>query len=542
MTEHEVVDRWLSTPSGAMAVSWYVPTQAPARDLAVMVVLGIAHEDRTVAVGVRPLAEQLANDGVSVLVVRLEGTDQSTGDLEAPDLLSRWEKDVNIALAHVRTAGFARVAVVGLQIGALLALTVGNVDRMVLWAPALDGRRFRRELLLMAQTGEVERSDGHTMIGAFQIPSATLDAIGSIAAARTVELADRPLLVVAGPRQADDPALELLRSRGCDVELVPGASTARWLSASSELTHIPQPDIEMIHRWLVEGSSERNREVIAVGVSGGTQASITSDGWCERFVELSASGLHGVLGGPVSPSSSGLPALLLLSTLGPGRMFVDLARSHQTAGGVALRVDLSGSGTSQRRAGQGYGELYGRHAIGDVRAAVDWLRVRGHQHVVVMGYCATAHVAVVALPHLAVEGVVAWNVELYVPGPSWRTSDGVAGPVMARLFERMGVAHRAYVVRSRIRRAYLPRTAAVRSMGRPADPATKVLLQYDDRDLGLAHIDRFRSGVLGRRRDQGLLEVRSYRGLGHALGGLEARRQVVDDARVFLERLARVDA
>ena len=101
----------------------------------------------------------------------------------------------------------------------------------------------------------------------------------------------------------------------------------------------------------------------------------------------------GVLSGVVTEQSDADPSgdcWLLVSSVGPGRTFVEFARREILVGWPSLRVDFSGWGTSDRRSGQGWGEHYSRYSTSEIELACEWLIDRGYAHVHVVGFCAGA--------------------------------------------------------------------------------------------------------------------------------------------------------
>jgi dienelactone hydrolase len=121
-------------------------------------------------------------------------------------------------------------------------------------------------------------------------------------------------------------------------------------------------------------------------------------------------GLVGVLTEPLSTDKRpDAPAVVFSNVglnhrVGPGRVYVDLARNLARAGFVALRFDLSGFGDSERRRTDG-GDL--DRAVLDTREALDFLEGKGIKRFVLVGFCSgvdSAHV--VALQDPRVVGTV----------------------------------------------------------------------------------------------------------------------------------------
>jgi pimeloyl-ACP methyl ester carboxylesterase len=100
---------------------------------------------------VRQAAIQLAAAGFHVLRFDYFGTGDSAGDLTDANV-AMWEDDIRTALHEVMAmSGAARVGLVGLRFGAVLANRVAltnpvQVDRLLLWDPVLNGSAYVDEL------------------------------------------------------------------------------------------------------------------------------------------------------------------------------------------------------------------------------------------------------------------------------------------------------------------------------------------------------------------------------------------------------------
>jgi pimeloyl-ACP methyl ester carboxylesterase len=105
----------------------------------------------------RQLALLLSKAGHHVLRFDYAGTGDSSEELEDVDA-QRWIEDTGEAIQELRdTAGTARVTLVGLRLGGLIAAAAaegrGDVERLILWDPVISGREYERELLLEIAAG-----------------------------------------------------------------------------------------------------------------------------------------------------------------------------------------------------------------------------------------------------------------------------------------------------------------------------------------------------------------------------------------------------
>jgi pimeloyl-ACP methyl ester carboxylesterase len=210
----------------------------------------------------RILAERLARDGFPVMRFDYLGTGDSDGDDEDGDLPT-WTEDVLRASVEL-AAGSAtrRSAWVGLRLGATLAaLASGRAapapERLVLWDPVVDGRRYLQELA-EAHAAEMKPlhadprgqgrappvgPDGSTEALGFVIPprlqaqlrALTLDSFAALRAGR-VEIVD-------GGTSADAGALaERFASRGLRVTTRRISTRIVWASDEAMNTAVAPAD------------------------------------------------------------------------------------------------------------------------------------------------------------------------------------------------------------------------------------------------------------------------------------------------------------
>jgi esterase/lipase len=98
----------------------------------------------------RQLSEQLANAGHHVLRFDWYGTGDSYGEPENGSI-SIWVQDIQYAVEELlNTSGAEKVSIVGLRMGAGVALTaaksIPSIDTIVLWDPAVSGESWLTEI------------------------------------------------------------------------------------------------------------------------------------------------------------------------------------------------------------------------------------------------------------------------------------------------------------------------------------------------------------------------------------------------------------
>jgi exosortase A-associated hydrolase 2 len=92
----------------------------------------------------------LSSAGFHVLRFDFYGCGDSLGNENDWDI-SRWQADIASAIEELREgAGVSRICLIGLRLGGSLALMAGavrgDVDRLVLWDPIINGAKYVKEL------------------------------------------------------------------------------------------------------------------------------------------------------------------------------------------------------------------------------------------------------------------------------------------------------------------------------------------------------------------------------------------------------------
>jgi len=175
-------------------------------------------------------ARQLAADGHPVLRVDLTGSGDSEGDFGDVSVATCVD-DIRTAIGEVRRrSSAAHVSLLGLRFGATLASLVaereGDIKRLVLWAPIVDGDRHLQELLrinVATQTAvyrevrhdRVEligqmRAGGTVNVDGYEMGFSMCSQLSGIKLAATRKLHRGPCLVAQIDRQSGrtDPELQ----------------------------------------------------------------------------------------------------------------------------------------------------------------------------------------------------------------------------------------------------------------------------------------------------------------------------------------------
>lgn len=203
----------------------------------------------------RQLANLLTKAGFPVLRFDYSGSGDSAGASDAASL-AQWQDDIATAMEELRdTAEVQRVALVGLRLGAALALRAAaardDVTAVVLWDPVVDGRGYVTELEALAEVPVAARGNdeeeawgvmGFPVTPAFRRELVALDLRTEASA-----VVPKRALVIAAAARAQDAALdEALRAAGA-------ATTYRVLPSEGSWGEVDNYGSALIPQQIVQG-------------------------------------------------------------------------------------------------------------------------------------------------------------------------------------------------------------------------------------------------------------------------------------------------
>ena len=450
---------WWHAPAAASRIG-----AAPALSLAVVLASSWGDEDVAGYGGLRALAIQLAGRGLGSLRFEWPDTGDSsaaTGTAAIADALAAFDAAAAQALV---LSGCERLAFVGLRLGALLAAHAAarrrDVDALVAVMPVASGRAFVQEQrMLPARPGTrasvpgaiFDAAELPVSLGGFTQPVRQLEALSALKWPSAATTSVLEALLLWPPDAPGRAAADALARMGVQVREWAHAKLSGALAGPHPAGLAAAPIAEIV-RWLQEraadatvtrgvpaiedfgiadaGNDRAHAALATERLEAATAAVLALSAaeapvWMrlqaggvavrERIVHVDAGpALVGVLGerdtgAPETVPLSPRRAIVLLSPggerrIGPHRMWVSWARHRAAAGDVVLRLDLAGSGDSDRRAAPA-GDP---GCVDDVARVVAWLRrEHGVGPCVVMGVRAGARRAWrVALEGLAVQQVV----------------------------------------------------------------------------------------------------------------------------------------
>jgi predicted alpha/beta hydrolase len=449
MTDARVESFWFGRERARCFGMLHLPAGEAQRG--VVLCNSVGFEGQTSQRALRRLADRLVEQGLAVLRFDYDGTGDSDGGDWEDNRVDAWIESVDLAIdaLHARS-GISDVQLVGIRLGADLAYPVAGrrkVSGIALWWPVASGSAFARELRAMARLSAAARPDDQMVTDWF--PADSLEAVGYEFSASTIagmkaiarDAAEMPapevLVVDRTDAPANDALVEQLRGAHCTVEQVSGPGYAEHMTEDETRSATPRESIELIASWLerttpraettfspVQNEDALHVEEPAVG------SLLPRDGRGRPVIErpvVVAGSLFAISSIAEGASAETARAAILLCTtgatsrVGPGRLYVRLARYWANLGFFVIRLDLGGAGDSLEVSDDNYAQqAYSPIRRRELALALEWLRAQtGHDRDSMFGVCSGAFNAF----HAALQGaepssIVLVNPALFYLGPN----------------------------------------------------------------------------------------------------------------------------
>jgi pimeloyl-ACP methyl ester carboxylesterase len=414
----------------------HLPAGAAAANIGLVICNPFGYEAVCAHRSLLAFAQSAASVGVPSLRFDYRGTGDSEDIDPATNQLDVWPRDVVAAVDELRRrTGVTRVCLMGFRLGALIASLAApsgaGVEALIAVAPVISGRRYLKELRTI-QMAAGRKADTAGTDGAKPMEVSGF----SFAAATVAALMETDLGVLNPPVVPEILVIDRSESPGArawaDSLSRPGSNTqyvalpgfVRMMMTAPHLTLIPQSMITAARDWLLRFSAAEQQPLAAPGKDrserGERQFSFAASSSGETLTETMAqipgeSKLFGIVTEPRNGELSRKGIILLNAGathhVGPNRMYVTLARRWADRGCLVLRVDLSGVGDSPAAHDRPENEAYPASAVGEIRAAVDFMRTRyGITNVTLGGLCSGAYHALrAAAEQVAVNRIIMVN-------------------------------------------------------------------------------------------------------------------------------------
>ncbi len=366
----------------------------------------------------RTVANRLADLGFVVVRFDYDGTGDSIGHSEEPHRVTAWLKSIDAAIDLARSYTSAPLSLLGMRLGALLAVSAAerrdDVHGLVLWDSPRSGSSYIRE----------QRVRQNTSVGGADTGEETLTALGlNLTAATREELNQVNLRALPGL-----PADAVLAADRPNMHALARHATTR-AGTAAERVEAPDQDDLMAHQILPLDTENAvvdwfdriyTDSSFPVDPCGDVHLSSTLDvpGGTERIVRIGSADLFGILSEPHRPRTSTTVVFVpdnFTPHIGLSRIWSDTSRTWCQAGIGALRFDLSGCGDSEPRPGYAGHEVKILEHIDEVDETLHFVSPDDPSDAVLIGLCSGAYHCLETALDLGPRGVVLINPLLGFP-------------------------------------------------------------------------------------------------------------------------------
>ncbi|MGO9709504.1 MAG: serine aminopeptidase domain-containing protein [Polyangiaceae bacterium] len=361
------------------------------------------------------LAERLYQEGFAVLRFAYHGTGDSSGSDYDPERLEAWRESVKLAVEEARAqSGAKAVSLFGIRIGGLLAALaapeLGGVESMVLWAPCVAGKAYVREIAIARgldpaeSVSKGEKVAGGDEAGGFMLSASTIASLKGVNLLKVPKGAPRYLVLGRDDLPGGDAAfVSYLTECGANVSyLEPPGYQAMMVDPLESI--VPEAAFDTVIRFFSEVHPLRSGSVATPADArhspSASQLRLDSTTPPVREEAVRFGGESELFGIVTEPPSSVRPAsptgIIFLNTganphMGPHRMYVPLSRILAARGFTSLRFDIESFADSPPREGVPPNDSYSTYAVTNAQAAIDFLRSRGVNRIVLAGMCSGAY-------------------------------------------------------------------------------------------------------------------------------------------------------
>lgn len=256
---------YFGDPARPLFGALHEPASPPAQARVAVLCPPLWHEGVLAHRALRQLGVRLAGDGFWALRFDYSGTGDSAGDTQEGDV-AQWLTDIATAVDEgKRLKSVDRVTLVGLRLGASLAALAAadrtDVERLVLWEPILDGKKYLdveraehraerhgyRVWRMMAAAASDD--DGSEMKG-FPIGESMARSVSAVDLTRLARTAPRALVVERDPASGGERLKGHLAALGARADYATVAEPEVWRPLTGEATASPRKTFECIATWL----------------------------------------------------------------------------------------------------------------------------------------------------------------------------------------------------------------------------------------------------------------------------------------------------
>ena len=259
---------YFGPPGKSLFGCYHAPQARRSRKCSIIVCQPVGHEYVNSHRALRELAFRLSDAGFPVLRFDYYGCGDSSGETE-DGTISGWLEDVSTALAEVRRrTGIDQSCVVGLRLGGTLALMSGalrgEIERLVLWDPVIDGKTYLEELLSLQKEMLRFRPKPKTRLK----PEHYIEVLGfpfsnllcdQLRALDLLRMRQQPahnvLMLESYPVPSGDRLRNHLSQSEARIEYQVIEATPIWLPTSDGSLHVPYQTLQAAVSWISKAYS-----------------------------------------------------------------------------------------------------------------------------------------------------------------------------------------------------------------------------------------------------------------------------------------------
>ncbi|MEO8017826.1 MAG: alpha/beta fold hydrolase [Pseudomonadota bacterium] len=378
-------------PTDRSLFGWlHRPAADVARNLGLVLCSASGYEAICTHRSYRHFAEEAAARGFPALRFDYDGTGDSAGGSLDADRLGHWLRSIAAAIDILKeTTGVERICLFGVRVGASLAAVAAqgrtDVEALIAFAPVIKVNSYLRETRALALSRnqsepppelkvdpELQEAAGFTTTAETRAALANID-LAKLASAPAAHV----LLLERDDLTQSDVWSSKLRHQSAVVEQGPLIGYTDMMR-DAHASKVPVKAIASALEWL-EQRATVSATITPANLREPVDASFDQDGVpvleTATFLDPERV-LFGIISEPAQRSEPIRDVVVLLNSgtinhIGPGRLYVAIARQCAARNVVVLRVDLSGVGDSGLRPGEAGNAAYAASASLDVRVAVE---------------------------------------------------------------------------------------------------------------------------------------------------------------------------
>ena len=338
---------WFGSVERPLA-GWWTAPERPSRD-GVVIAQPLGYEYWSCHRSLRALAEALAGSGWHALRFDYDGTGDSAGAADDPERVAAWRASLRQAVQAMRDAGMQRIALVGVRLGATLALLDAaalGIDAVVACAPVVSGKRWLKELRMLG-TSDPAEPETLTYSGLVIDPATAAGLAGIDLVKNPPCLVPRTLLVTR-PEPTNARLIDALHAGRHRIDVHECANMRSMLDVPSEDATLPSDFVQPIVAWLGEAKAAVDAGVPAMH----GEAEMPWQRASLRATFMRVAGLAAIGETPATSYPDTVVVFLNSGSephIGPGRAWTEYARALALHGYACLRADFRGWGGKPRR-------------------------------------------------------------------------------------------------------------------------------------------------------------------------------------------------